>query len=162
MDLVKAGTVITIVVSLLGLLLTGIGTLYGALVAQDQLEQSQEDAEAKRRAQAARVSYWADRQQDGTWRVHVMNRSPDPIANVGLGFEAHFVPGLRESVAFTVRVPSVPPCSDMVVEQEALRYIDLPRTNDELVFPQPLQGDLPDYRKLDANPGAVRVEPFRV
>ncbi|GAA1501165.1 hypothetical protein [Streptomyces synnematoformans] len=157
-DLATWGTVITIAVGLAGLLLTGIGTFYGAWVARDQLEQSREDAETKRRAHATRVSTWADRKPDGTWRVHVANRSPDPVTGIGVSFEAFFDDPDNRQVSIPVAWPSIPPCAELVIEQETLRHWDR-RTvpGREVSFFGPLQGRLTDVRKLAATPERVVV-----
>ncbi|WP_372348564.1 hypothetical protein [Streptomyces sp. KL116D] len=43
-----------------GLVFTAVATYFNAVVAQDQLTQSQADAERDRRGQAMRVSYWTE------------------------------------------------------------------------------------------------------
>jgi hypothetical protein len=126
--LVRVGVIVTIVASVAGLLTTGVATLYSSLVADDQLDQSQQVAEEKRSEQAARVSYWVDRPPGGKSRVHLMNRSPDPISNVTMTFTVnlpeHPPTSLSAWASFAVLLPSVPPCSDMVFSSDDLRYTD--------------------------------------
>ncbi|MEU9108734.1 hypothetical protein AB0D54_31235 [Streptomyces xanthophaeus] len=115
--------------SIAGLLTTGVATLYSARVASDQLQQSQEAVDEKKREQAARVSYWVDVEPDGTPRLHLTNRSPDPISNTTMLFEAsrsedrpdRYDP-VQWTVVFVVKVPSVPPCSDLVFTSHDMRY----------------------------------------
>lgn len=54
--------------------------------ARTTISESQQAAEEKRREHAARVSYWVDVQTDGTPRLHLTNRSPDPIADAPMLF----------------------------------------------------------------------------
>lgn len=55
---VHVGAVIGALAAIGGLLFTAASTYYGARVANDQLQQSQEDAEQATRGQARRVTYW--------------------------------------------------------------------------------------------------------
>jgi hypothetical protein len=122
---VRVGVIVTIVASIAGLITTGVATLFGAMVADDQLDQSRQVAEEKRRAQAARVSYWVDIHHDGTNRLHLMNRSPDPISSVQMTFIV-FPPseGSTEvrKILFRAAMPSVPPCSDMVFTPDSMTF----------------------------------------
>ncbi|GGJ69556.1 hypothetical protein GCM10010121_095350 [Streptomyces brasiliensis] len=111
---------LTVVASLLTVLLAVPGTVWAVLVAQDQLHQSQEAAAQEERAQASRVSTWTGQDAHGKWLVHLMNRSPDPITKVYLTFDR-----VRPDVPWVgwgVRVESVPPCTDMTISQDQLRY----------------------------------------
>ncbi|MFE7586425.1 hypothetical protein ACFU5Y_33215 [Streptomyces gardneri] len=161
--LITTGAIITIVASVAGLLTTGVATFYSASVARAQLRQSQQAAEDKRREHAARVSYWVDVQTDGTKRLHLTNRSPDPIANATMLFDTEY-PGLydkripaTEQVIFIVKVPSVPPCSDLVFTSNDMRY-----TTDENVT-HPADGhplpDLPgtDWQQFSTPPDYLTI-----
>ncbi|MFD7446397.1 hypothetical protein [Streptomyces sp. NPDC059909] len=126
LNLLGVGAVVTIVVSLGGLVATGVGTIWSALVAADQLEQQNED---KQRAHASRVSYWiTGRVADGA-QIHVMNRSPDPVDHVRIHFTAGErdqyadgrLPGHKDVVFFVV-LPSLPPCTETVIDGKSLRY----------------------------------------
>ncbi|WP_158939363.1 hypothetical protein [Streptomyces sp. NRRL S-87] len=127
-QLVKIGAVITIVASIAGLITTGVATLFGALVADDQLKQSQHVADEKKREQAARVSYWVNVEPGGTSRLHLTNRSPDPVANLDVTFTVRLrglpatLPLEKRRVSFAVGVPSLPPCSDLVLTPHDMRY----------------------------------------
>lgn len=98
----------------------GVGTIWGALVAADQLDQSKWQNEDKRRAHASRVSYWITGRVAGDTQIHVMNRSPDPVDHVRI----HFTAGeLKEKgVVFFVSLPSLPPCTETVIDGKSLRY----------------------------------------
>ncbi|MFD4865300.1 hypothetical protein [Streptomyces sp. NPDC058412] len=123
--IVKIGVIVTIVASIAGLITTGVATLYSARVADDQLKQSQQAADEKKQAQAARVSYWVDIQADGMSRLHLMNRSPDPISNVKMKFTVTISPINRpktRQASFAVNLPSVPPCSDMMFTTDNMRF----------------------------------------
>ncbi|QKZ20909.1 hypothetical protein [Streptomyces chartreusis] len=120
---------VTIVATLGSLVSTGIGTLWSARVAADQLTQSrQQDEERMRaatermRAQASRISVWSDRTRDGKVRVHLMNRSPDPVTRVFVAFTMEEMGDMPSSVDFAVKLDSLPPCSDSIIEQKTLRW----------------------------------------
>ncbi|MEU0924632.1 hypothetical protein [Streptomyces malaysiensis] len=116
---------ITAVAGIGGVVFTGIATYYGARVSADQLEQSREDTGQKARDQAAHVAYWVDAASDGKQRLHVMNRSPDPVSQVYVSFilmPAEWKPGDPGKVGFALALPSVPPCSGLVIDQKSMRY----------------------------------------
>ncbi|MFJ8948405.1 hypothetical protein ACIRG4_35190 [Streptomyces sp. NPDC102395] len=110
----------TIVVSVVGLFLTGIGTLMGALVSADQLDQSKEASERNVRAQAARVSAWLEQQGDGKWRLHLRNASVDPIGDVRWVFADHHSAVGLVATSWRVALPDVPPCTEQVIDQKQL------------------------------------------
>ncbi|MFB7333679.1 hypothetical protein ACFC00_18780 [Streptomyces adustus] len=59
---------------------TTVSTYYDAKVSNDQLNQSKEDAEDKRRLQARLVNAWAIiEEKEAVVDVHLVNRSPDPV-----------------------------------------------------------------------------------
>ncbi|MFD7232089.1 hypothetical protein [Streptomyces sp. NPDC059881] len=123
------GAVVTVVVSLGGLVATGVGTIWSALVAAGQLEQSKEQNDDKRRAHASRVSYWITGGVGDGAQIHVMNRSPDPVEHVRIHFTAGEpseyedgrLPGDKDVVFFVV-LPSLPPCTETVIDGKSLRY----------------------------------------
>lgn len=120
LNLLTVGAVVTIVASIGGLVATGVGTIYNARVAADQLNESREQHDDQQREQASRVSIW----NDGglSQRIHLLNRSPDPVADVHLSLNA--VWNIRESrsVAFNLLLRGLPPCSETVIDTEDLRY----------------------------------------
>jgi hypothetical protein len=133
---------------------TAVGTIWSARVAADQLEQSREQAEEKQREQAARVSYWVGRGQKGEGRLHVMNRSADPVANLGIAFMVVEGDTSRGPVAFKVTLPSLPPCSSVTIEGKSLRYTKADSREDRGTYWLPVTEandfdlnlkDLPDY-----------------
>ncbi|TKS96239.1 hypothetical protein [Streptomyces lasalocidi] len=119
----KAGTIFTITVGIASLLLTGIATYYGAAVSKGQLDQSREDADRKEREQAMRVATWMDHDGDGVRYLHLMNRSPDPIAwafwdiKVDLGTSS-----FGNRVFIREALSGLGPCSEMVINWTALEY----------------------------------------
>ncbi|MET9870537.1 hypothetical protein ABZZ16_31125 [Streptomyces sp. NPDC006386] len=108
-----------------GLVFSAITTLYGAKVAQDQLAQSRDDSDQKKREQASRISYWKDMDNS---RLHVMNRSPDPIQDVVVEFRVGVlprtapVPPEATRVQFLVALGSLPPCSEVLFERKNFRW----------------------------------------
>lgn len=117
--LVTWGAVITIVASAGGLLATGVGTIYSALVANDQLTQSEEQREDQQREQASRVSVWVADSD-----VHVLNRSPDPVVYARVSFNA-LLPDFESRhlryLKFNVVLGDLPPCTDTVMDRKAFR-----------------------------------------
>jgi hypothetical protein len=111
---------ITVVGGLVSVLFGAAVALWTVRAAQDQLDQSRKADAQEARAHASRVSTWAMQEKDGKWRIHVMNRSPDPIGNVYLTFQV--VPAGMQQVAWGVMLSSVPPCSDMTFRQDQLGY----------------------------------------
>jgi hypothetical protein len=111
---------LTVLASLLAVLLTVPGTVWAVLVAQDQLHQSDEAAVKEERAQASRVSAWTSQDPHGKWLIHVMNRSPDPIAAVYLSFV--YTDGMVGRLKWAVALQSVPPCTDATISQGQLKY----------------------------------------
>ncbi len=120
LNLLALGAAVTIVASLGGLVTTGIGTIWSARVSADQLAQSREQAEEKQREQAARVSLWEDVGPKSESRLHVMNRSPDPLSNLLIVFlVSQDPPG---DVAFQVEIPALTACSVLTIEGKSLKY----------------------------------------
>ncbi|MDX2813419.1 hypothetical protein PV410_12780 [Streptomyces sp. PA03-5A] len=141
LNLLTAGAVVTIVASLGGLVTTGIGAIWSARVSADQLEQSREQAQQRTRDQAGHVSYWVDHSSEGVSSLHLMNRSPDPVADVKIIFRA-FV-GVdkneeRQYAVFNVMLNSLPPCTTTDVDRQNLFYVGPYGTETSLIFAAPL------------------------
>ncbi|MGW4759525.1 hypothetical protein [Streptomyces chartreusis] len=109
------------------LLFTAIATYYAAAVSKDQLDQSREDASREERDQAARVAAWVETDRVGTMRVHLMNRSLDPVSAVALSFWVSFPDELSSSrwvyVLYSQPVVSVGPCTELVFDQASMEYV---------------------------------------
>ncbi|MFB7443092.1 hypothetical protein ACFC01_33135 [Streptomyces mirabilis] len=137
--------------SVLGLLISAIATLWQVRVSDDQLQQSKEAAEQKARAQAYRVSLWVDQQRDGENRIHVTNRSPDPVSYVSMefGYTSVWDPNKAQTV-WNIDLPSLPPCSDTVIVQSQLWHRD-----------RGTSADSPWQHVLDAKPRGAGWKPFR-
>ncbi|MEV0176318.1 hypothetical protein AB0I00_35040 [Streptomyces sp. NPDC050803] len=128
-DWTRWGAVVGVVAGIGTLLFTGVATYYGARVSADQLAQSRESAERQSRDQATRISFWIDRTPTGEARVHLMNRSPDPVTGVVLDFSVEVArPNsqivVRDRVSFSVELLSAPPCSEMVFDEREMKYKD--------------------------------------
>ncbi|MFF0723729.1 hypothetical protein [Streptomyces sp. NPDC004134] len=106
-------TLISALVAALALVFTGASTYYGALVARDQLEQSRNDAKAKEKSQASKVSYWLTR-EGGKSRWVISNRSLDPVYSV------IFSPTHSKSIGFQ----SLEPCTKVTFPSRALSKND--------------------------------------
>lgn len=123
-DWTRVATVVGVVAGIGTLLFTGVATFYGAMVSRDQLTQSREDAEKSDREQASRVSTWVDYGKDGGIQLHLMNRSPDPVAYVEMYFDAKVGDWnhTKLDVAYALNLPSVPPCSELVLAPDDWMY----------------------------------------
>ncbi|MGW5178688.1 hypothetical protein ACWERY_30725 [Streptomyces sp. NPDC004082] len=124
-------------------------TLYAVRVSQNQLDQSKEATEQGERAQASRVSSWIGEDAKGL-SVHLMNRTPDPIADVRLEFATVGWPD-KKGVKWEVSVAGIPPCTDMVIDQDQLGYV--PHEIHSQFDPQPSRPPA-GMRKLDGGLGA--------
>ncbi|MEU4464091.1 hypothetical protein AB0G20_10285 [Streptomyces sp. NPDC024017] len=125
-----------VIVGVGGLLLTGAATSFNGVatyfqwqVSADQLSQSKEDSERRERAQAMLVSYWVAVQGD-KWRVHVMNRSPDPVTNVAAWVVVPHaiqdpptkIQPLAE-VRYTLAIGDLAPCSEAVYDKKQFKQV---------------------------------------
>ncbi|MGV9246735.1 hypothetical protein [Streptomyces sp. NPDC003710] len=99
---------VTVLVSVIGLLLSIVGAFLQVRGFQDQLQQSNEEAQQRSRAQAARISIWVDERQDGEPQVHLTNRSPDPVSNVDFQFSS----SASGNTFWRVYLVGLAPCSD--------------------------------------------------
>lgn len=98
-----------------GLILTAIVTWFGVLTAQDQLDQSREDADKEVRQQASRVTSWVIPGKDGKKVQVIANRTLEPI----LGMVFYFPVGVDEDGAIGVvaqRLGQIPPCTSVLTE----------------------------------------------
>ncbi|MFJ8941062.1 hypothetical protein ACIRL0_36005 [Streptomyces sp. NPDC102365] len=111
--------VIGVIAAIGTLAATAYATYYGAEVAKEQLQQSQEEAEQTSREQAARVSFWVASGDGGDGSVHLLNRSPDPVQDVLIGYADVEMPS---SENFFTRVGHLAPCTELVYEH-GLEYL---------------------------------------
>jgi hypothetical protein len=126
------------VVGAFSLAITAWGTYWSAQVAEDQLEQSKEQDEDKKKDQASKVTYWLedhksdDAKQLGASRnrLVIVNRSMDPVNQVGFLYRVYegevrsSVPIFRPAAAGGTWIPTVPPCSKIIVESTSLLHED--------------------------------------
>ncbi|OEJ29014.1 hypothetical protein AS594_35965 [Streptomyces agglomeratus] len=117
----RAGTIAAIVFGIGSVVLTGVATYFGAMVAKDQLEQSQEDADRRVREQASRVSFWKEGELTGE-RLYLMNRSPDPVTNVILQAEVNldWRDGTTTTRGWRVLRLALQPCSVTIFERNKM------------------------------------------
>lgn len=137
----RAGTITAVVAALAGLLLTGVSTLYDALVSQGELEQSRQAADQETRAQALRVSYWTEFLTPFVKRIHVINSSSDPVTEADL-----LLSPAEAGPHHVVQLPVLAPCSETVIKEEL--WTDRP-------------GQGPPYAPGDRPSGVVRWMAFR-
>lgn len=99
-----------------------------AVTGKDQLQQSRADGERASRAQAVMVSAWAESRRDTkkvVWEVHILNRSPDPLPHIDVGFDGDVYlkgenRGLSESAFFRVYIDSLAPCTELIYSKRNL------------------------------------------
>ncbi|WP_430378181.1 hypothetical protein [Streptomyces sp. B1-3] len=141
----------------MAVLLTVPGTVWAVLVAQDQLNQSDEAAVKEERAQASRVSAWTSQDPHGKWLIHVMNRSPDPIAEVYVSFV--YDDAMVSRVKWAVALQSLPPCSDMTISQGQLKFdVKLPSGNTGWSRPEDTLPKLKGHRWLSLDRPNTRLQ----
>ncbi|MEV6318729.1 hypothetical protein [Streptomyces sp. NPDC051776] len=108
-----------------GLLFTGISTYYSAQVSKDQLDQSQEDSEARARKQADLVSAWSYREKSGGSTGVISNRSKDPVTSVNIVITVIPGPRLKGSSPFerpyVLQIATVGPCSKITFPAKMVR-----------------------------------------
>ncbi|WP_406363756.1 hypothetical protein OID55_41565 (plasmid) [Streptomyces sp. NBC_00715] len=113
------GTVVGAVVAIGGLLFTGVATYYSPVVSRQQLDQVKEDRQQEMRAQASRISAWADPDMGKGGTLHVDNRSPDPATDVSVLLDT--AEKIRAPVEkWELSLPSLPPCSDVAIRAQDL------------------------------------------
>ncbi|MEU6070644.1 hypothetical protein ABZ864_40940 [Streptomyces sp. NPDC047082] len=137
----RAGTITAVVAALAGLLLTGVSTLYDALVSQGELEQAHQAADQETRAQALRVSYWTEYPTPFVKRLHVINSSPDPVSEADL-----LLSPAEAGPDHVLQLPVLAPCSETVMKEEVWAG---------------QSGQGPPYAPSDRPPGVVRWMAFR-
>ncbi len=116
---VHVGTVVGSVAAIGGLIFTGIATYYSAAVSHSQLEQSREDSQKRSKAQADRVSWWWHAGTDGG-RLHLMNRSPDPVLGVTVGMLLLRGKQAIDPQWVQIFIHALPPCSDAALTESRL------------------------------------------
>ncbi|WP_326757337.1 hypothetical protein OHB35_53210 [Streptomyces phaeochromogenes] len=113
-------TAIGVLGAILGLIFTAVATYYDAAVSEDQLNQSREAAEQESRSQAMRLTYWQDASWvDGSLRVHLLNRSPDPVTDVHVTFDGYGKSDVKGAHMWGF---TIPPCTESIYRAEQLRY----------------------------------------
>ncbi|MEU1852916.1 hypothetical protein ABZ499_27535 [Streptomyces sp. NPDC019990] len=100
---------------------TGIATYYGAEVAEQQLEQAQEDSEKEDREQARTFSFWTENVTRNRLQLHVQNRSPDPIPRATVYLfgvaDGHVGPSAKNRAAIVlVTITGLGPCTKLTYE----------------------------------------------
>lgn len=109
---VHVGAVSGAITAIGSLAFTGVATYFSAVVASDQLEQSEKAADQQAKAQAVQVAAWDEAPQGEQPRVSVMNRSADPVTTVTLYFalDVHGEHGGDiDSLSYEIKLTSVPP-----------------------------------------------------
>ncbi|MFC5639492.1 hypothetical protein [Streptomyces bullii] len=117
------GAVATVLGGIGSVIFTGVATYYGAETAQDQLEQSRQDADSKSRSHASLVTLWVEGYSGGH-ALHIMNRSPDPVNAVSAHFTLQV--SARDSsspdmIVFNEFLRDIPPCTELIYDPKTLK-----------------------------------------
>ncbi|WP_190134887.1 hypothetical protein [Streptomyces longispororuber] len=152
----QTGTALAGVAAVGGIVVTGIATYYSARTAEDQLKQSQEDADETTRSQSSKVAFYSDVEDDLTSRrYYLVNRSADPISRVHVmiladvewkkqkGAEPH-----RQSSQLILWLGSVPPCSGIVLRSRDMTVDPTAKANRRI--PRGAAIHLDQYFKVDS------------
>ncbi|GAA5032453.1 hypothetical protein [Streptomyces siamensis] len=132
------GTALGALAAVGGLWAQAVATYWSQQAAKDQLQQSREDGEREKRAQATAVSYWPEYDGDH-WKLHVQNRSADPAPNLQLAF-VHVVvvrrfavpPGPTrilnpEPVVFLLNTHRLGPCTELIYSSKQIEKDIFPK-----------------------------------
>ncbi|MFH8663076.1 hypothetical protein [Streptomyces afghaniensis] len=121
---VTIGAVATVLGGIGSVIFTGVATYYGAETAQDQLEQSRQEAARESRSHASLVTLWVEGYSGGH-TLHIMNRSPDPVNEVVANFtlQASARDGSwGEVIVFKEWLRAIPPCTELIYNPSTMRY----------------------------------------
>jgi hypothetical protein len=105
-----AATVVAAVAAIGGMWAQAVTTYWSQQTAKDQLEQSKEESDQKRRTQASQVTLWIEKTKDGP-RPHIANRSPDAVTAVTLS----------HPTGLGLLLPDLPPCTQVVYTPKPYR-----------------------------------------
>ncbi|MEV5797323.1 hypothetical protein [Streptomyces collinus] len=111
------------------LLFTGCSTYFQAEVAKDQLDQSREKAKRDEQDQASRVAFWMDMDNSPSSphpiKIHILNRSPDPVAGVLLVVSAYLRIGVNAPAhSLIFGSPTIGPCAELVFKAAEFQVTD--------------------------------------
>ncbi|MFH8795551.1 hypothetical protein [Streptomyces sp. NPDC017941] len=137
---VQTGTALAGVAAVGGIVVTGIATYYSARTAEDQLQQSQEDADESIRSQASKVTFYSDAEVNPrSRRYYLINRSPDPISKVHVMILADVAwkktgagPPRRQKSQLILWLGSFPPCSGIVLRSRDMAVDSTAPTNKKI------------------------------
>ncbi|GAA2511714.1 hypothetical protein GCM10010406_54910 [Streptomyces thermolineatus] len=131
-----AGAGAAAIAAIAGLWFQAVATYWSQQTAEDQLAQSREEGEREVRAQASRVTAWAeDPVGEGIGEVHILNRSPDPVTWIAVVLVlAEQAGGPMTSV--TLRRNDLGPCTEVVYPLKTLRWSPVYRAGEKLVTPR--------------------------
>ncbi|MFD9885250.1 hypothetical protein ACFWZT_27730 [Streptomyces alboflavus] len=110
-------------------MVTGIATYYSARTAEDQLKQSQEDTDESIRAQASKVAFYSDVENNSSSRhYYLVNRSADPISRMHVMISSDVerkkkgTEPRRQKSQLILWIGSVPPCSRVVLQSRNMAF----------------------------------------
>ncbi|MFF8939149.1 hypothetical protein ACF08O_31400 [Streptomyces paradoxus] len=108
------------------LVFTAVATYYGAEVAQQQLEEAQEDNDRETRDQAIHVTFWAEDVYYGVLArgsakaLHLVNRSPDAVSEIQVTIVATHKDKKR---LLRLVDTNLPPCAEVVFKADAMMSV---------------------------------------
>lgn len=137
-------------------MVTGVATYYSARTAEDQLKQSQEDADESLRSQASKVAFYSDVEDSlRSRRYYLVNRSADPISKVHVMILADVewkekgdAEPRRQKSQLILWLGSVPPCSGIVLRSRDMTVDPTAKTNRKI--PRGAEISLDQYFTVDS------------
>ncbi|MGW1878742.1 hypothetical protein [Streptomyces sp. NPDC001975] len=116
-------TALAAVAAIGGLWAQAVTTYWSQQTAKDQLQQTREEGEKEKRAQAETVFVWTE--GDPTdWEVHVLNRSPDPVSRLTAGLIGSVTLKTGDpavgSASYLVDTSRLAPCTELVFSRKTL------------------------------------------
>ncbi|WCH94583.1 hypothetical protein POD33_21570 [Streptomyces moderatus] len=113
------GTALAAIAAIGGLWAQAVASYWSQQTAKDQLNQSNEDGDREKRDHASKITYWVEAERVATAvgypvaKIHVLNRSPDPVSIAQLIVRA-------KGGLWVLHIPYLRPCSDVVYSADQM------------------------------------------
>lgn len=172
-DWMKAATVVAALAAAGGLIFSAWTSYYSVQTAQDQLDQSREDADRELRQQAVLVSTWtqidgsnAARGEPGVTTGYIANRSLDPIDQVVVGLSTELEGDPRtfpldyKEAKTMLYLGALPPCSRVTLPAIVAKHQLGPGTPLEVSYHIPGVSFIDVYGQQWARPSSGPLQPL--
>ncbi|WRZ95626.1 hypothetical protein OHB54_45485 [Streptomyces sp. NBC_01007] len=120
------GTALAAVAAIGGLWAQAVATYWSQETAKDQLSQSRDDAEHEVQQQARLVSSWTEQgEAHGKRRLHIMNRSRDPVYSVIFETRLVVLEKVTSPVMWAVTMDGdLGPCTELVYDEAKFHVLN--------------------------------------